>query len=90
VVLPARGDPAGGQVAVLCVAWAMMPANRMVDETPVTAAGLDPESAWWLGMLAGTGPRREAALARLRERAEGHHRQGRAVPRREPVHDLGV
>ena len=46
---------------------AMMPVNRMVDETPVTAAGLDPESAWWLGVLAGTGPRREAALARLHE-----------------------
>src|SRR6266704_3594300 len=46
---------------------AMMPVNRMVDQTPVTAAGLDPESAWWLGVLAGTGPRREAALARLHE-----------------------
>jgi len=45
----------------------MMPVNRMVDETPVTAAGLDPESAWWLGVLAETGPRREAALARLHE-----------------------
>jgi RNA polymerase sigma-70 factor (ECF subfamily) len=46
---------------------AMMPVNRMVDETPVTAAGLDPESAWWLGVLAEAGPRREAALARLHE-----------------------
>ena len=46
---------------------AMMPVNRMADQTPVTAAGLDPESAWWLGVLAGTGPRREAALARLHE-----------------------
>ena len=45
----------------------MMPVNRMVDETAVTAAGLDPESAWWLGVLAETGPRREAALARLHE-----------------------
>jgi RNA polymerase sigma-70 factor (ECF subfamily) len=44
-----------------------MPVNRMVDETPVTATGLDPESAWWLGVLAETGPRREAALARLHE-----------------------
>src|SRR5712671_2963708 len=43
----------------------MMPVNRMMDETPVTAAGLDPESAWWLGVLAETGPRREAALGRL-------------------------
>src|SRR2546421_3281550 len=46
---------------------AMMPVNRRVDEAPVTAAGLDPESAWWLGVLAETGPRREAALARLHE-----------------------
>src|ERR1700746_3024029 len=38
---------------------AMMPVNRMVEETPVTATGLDPESAWWLGVLAETGPRRE-------------------------------
>ncbi len=45
----------------------MMPVNRMVDETPVTATGLDPESAWWLRVLAETGPRREAALARLHE-----------------------
>ena len=46
---------------------AMMPVNRRTDETPVTAPGLDPESAWWLGVLAETGPRREAALARLHE-----------------------
>src|SRR2546430_1137375 len=46
---------------------AMMPVNRMVGQTPVTATGLDPESAWWLGVLAETGPRREAALARLHE-----------------------
>ena len=45
----------------------MMPVNRMADQTPVTAPGLDPESAWWLGVLAETGPRREAALARLHE-----------------------
>ena len=51
---------------MLC-STATMPVNRMVDETPVTAAGLDPESAWWLGVLAETGPRREAALARLHE-----------------------
>jgi len=46
---------------------AMMPVNRRVDQTPVTAPGFDPESAWWVGVLAGTGPRREAALARLHE-----------------------
>jgi RNA polymerase sigma-70 factor, ECF subfamily len=39
----------------------------MVDETPVAAAGLDAESAEWLGALVGTGPQREAALARLHE-----------------------
>src|SRR5690348_17189407 len=63
----ARGDQAGGQVARVLRSMAMMPANRMVDQSPVTAAGLDPESAWWLGVLAETGPRREAALARLHE-----------------------
>ena len=41
--------------------------DRMVDETPVTATGLDPESAWWLGVLAETGPRHEAALVQLHE-----------------------
>jgi RNA polymerase sigma-70 factor (ECF subfamily) len=39
--------------------------NRTVHETPVTAARLDAESAEWLRVLAGTGPQREAALARL-------------------------
>jgi RNA polymerase sigma-70 factor (ECF subfamily) len=37
----------------------------VVDETPGTAGRLDPESAEWLQALAGTGPLREAALARL-------------------------
>src|SRR5260370_24534578 len=37
----------------------------MVDQTPGTAARLDPESAEWLQGLAGTGRLREAALARL-------------------------
>jgi RNA polymerase sigma-70 factor (ECF subfamily) len=46
---------------------AMMPINRRADETPVSAPGLDPESAWWLGMLGQTGPQGEAALARLHE-----------------------
>jgi RNA polymerase sigma-70 factor, ECF subfamily len=42
----------------------MIPVNRVVDEIP---ARLDPESAEWLRVLAGAGPRREAALARLHE-----------------------
>jgi RNA polymerase sigma-70 factor (ECF subfamily) len=37
--------------------------NRMVHEIP--PAGLDAESAEWVRALAGTGPRREEALARL-------------------------
>src|SRR6266851_7528673 len=63
----AQGDLASGQAARILRSMAMMPVNRMVDETPVTATGLDPESAWWLRVLAETGPRREAALARLHE-----------------------
>ena len=39
----------------------------MVHETGAAAARLDPESAEWLGALAGIGARREAALARLHE-----------------------
>jgi RNA polymerase sigma-70 factor (ECF subfamily) len=39
----------------------------VVDETPASAARLDPESAEWLGALAGTGPQRQAALTRLHE-----------------------
>jgi RNA polymerase sigma-70 factor (ECF subfamily) len=41
--------------------------NRTVHRTHATAAGLDPESAEWLRVLVATGPRREAALARLHE-----------------------
>src|SRR5713226_2341337 len=41
----------------------MVPANQIVGQTP--AARLDAESAEWLAALAGTGSRREAALARL-------------------------
>jgi RNA polymerase sigma-70 factor, ECF subfamily len=42
----------------------MIPVNSVVDEIP---ARLDPESAEWLRVLGGTGPRREAALARLHQ-----------------------
>src|SRR5579862_154015 len=40
----------------------MIPVNRVVNEIP---ARLDPESAEWLRVLGGAGPRREAALTRL-------------------------
>jgi RNA polymerase sigma-70 factor, ECF subfamily len=46
---------------------AMVPADSGVDQTPAAAPRLDPDSAGWLRMLAGTGPAREAALARLHE-----------------------
>src|SRR6516165_10131676 len=44
----------------------MAPTDSGVEE-PTAAAGLDAESAEWLQALAGAGPRREAALARLHE-----------------------
>jgi RNA polymerase sigma-70 factor (ECF subfamily) len=45
----------------------MATVNPVVDETPGAANSVDPESAEWLGVLAGTGPQREAALTRLHE-----------------------
>jgi RNA polymerase sigma-70 factor (ECF subfamily) len=45
----------------------MAPADSGVEEPTAAAAGLDAESAEWLQALAGTGRRREAALARLHE-----------------------
>ncbi len=45
----------------------MATVNPVVDETPCVANSVDPESAEWLGVLAGTGPQREAALTRLHE-----------------------
>ena len=44
---------------------ALVPVNRMLDEIPVRAGRLDPESTEWLRVLANAGPQREAALARL-------------------------
>jgi RNA polymerase sigma-70 factor (ECF subfamily) len=38
-----------------------------MDQTSAAVPGLDPDSAEWLRLLAGTGPPREAALARLHE-----------------------
>jgi RNA polymerase sigma-70 factor (ECF subfamily) len=45
----------------------MVPADSGVEQTPAAVPRLDPESAGWLRMLAGTGPTREAALERLHE-----------------------
>src|SRR5690349_5525942 len=45
----------------------MATVNPVADATPAAADPIDPESAEWLGALAGQGPRREAALARLHE-----------------------
>ena len=45
----------------------MVPADSGVEQTPSAMPRLDPDSAGWLRMLAGTGPAREAALARLHE-----------------------
>jgi RNA polymerase sigma-70 factor, ECF subfamily len=46
---------------------AMVPADSGVEPTPAAVPRLDPDSAGWLRVLAGTGPAREAALARLHE-----------------------
>jgi len=46
---------------------AMVPADSGVEQTPAAVPRLDPDSAGWLRVLAGTGPAREAALARLHE-----------------------
>jgi len=45
----------------------MVPADSGVEQTSAAAPRLDPDSAGWLRMLAGTGSAREAALARLHE-----------------------
>jgi RNA polymerase sigma-70 factor (ECF subfamily) len=46
---------------------AMVPADSGVEQPPTAMPRLDPDSAEWLQMLAGTGPAREATLARLHE-----------------------
>src|SRR5260370_23605236 len=68
----------------------MMSVNPTMNETPFTAARLDPESAEWLGALSGTGPRREAALARLhgmlvRNARGGGSRRGPRLPVTRPA-----
>ena len=45
----------------------MVPADPGVEQPLSAMPRLDPDSAGWLRMLAGTGPAREAALARLHE-----------------------
>jgi RNA polymerase sigma-70 factor (ECF subfamily) len=45
----------------------MVPADSGVEQSPAAMPRLDPDSAGWLRMLAGTGPARETALARLHE-----------------------
>jgi RNA polymerase sigma-70 factor, ECF subfamily len=45
----------------------MAPGDSGVEQTPVAAAGLDSESAEWLRVLADSGPRGDAGLARLHE-----------------------
>jgi RNA polymerase sigma-70 factor (ECF subfamily) len=45
----------------------MVSADSGVEQPPAAMLRLDPDSAGWLRMLAGTGPAREAALARLHE-----------------------
>ena len=45
----------------------MVPGNSGVRQAPAAVAGLDPDSAQWLGVLGSVGPRRDAALARLHE-----------------------
>lgn len=43
----------------------MVPADPEVEPSRATVAQVDPDSAEWLRVLIGTGPQREAALARL-------------------------
>jgi RNA polymerase sigma-70 factor, ECF subfamily len=45
----------------------MVPADSGLEQAPDAVSRLDPDSAGWLRMLSGTGPEREAALARLHE-----------------------
>jgi RNA polymerase sigma-70 factor (ECF subfamily) len=45
----------------------MVAGDSGAERIPAVAAGLDPDSAEWLRVLADVGPRQEAALARLHE-----------------------
>jgi hypothetical protein len=46
---------------------AMVPADSGVEQPSAAVPRLDPDSAGWLQVLAGTGPAREVGLARLHE-----------------------
>jgi RNA polymerase sigma-70 factor (ECF subfamily) len=61
----------------------MVPANSGVEQPAAALPRLDPDSAGWLRVLAGTGPAREAALARLHEMLVRIARRevGRRAPR---------
>src|SRR5271163_5245229 len=64
VAAPARGrDPARAPVRILTVRCATPAPDRQTS----TDEKLDRESAEWLRSLAGAGPPREAAVARLHE-----------------------
>ena len=64
---PAAGLTSRRRALQVWVLGTMTAVNPVVDETPGAAGPVDPESAEWLGALAGSGPQREAALARLHE-----------------------
>ena len=72
----------------------MGPADSGVELAPAAVPRLDPESAGWLRMLAGTGAAREAALARLHQmlvriaRAEAGRRTPRLRLARPELDDL--
>jgi RNA polymerase sigma-70 factor (ECF subfamily) len=63
----------------------MVPSGQEPDKVPATP-GLDPDSARWLQALAGTGPRRESALAELHAMLVRAGR--REVTRRGPRHQI--
>src|SRR5215472_7011625 len=64
---PAAGLTSRRRALQVWVLGTMAAVNPVVDETPGAANSVDPESAEWLGALAGRGARQEAALARLHE-----------------------
>ena len=59
---PAADGSGTGQLSSIVV---MVPADPEAGPASAAAPRLDPDSAEWLRALAGTGPQREVALARL-------------------------